>query len=572
MKLAKKIKHDTKSFYAYVRSRSSTRVKAGPLVNSDGTTMTSDEQMAEELNRYFASVFTDEDITALPDAEPVFMGSEDEILRNIEITEEMVAKYLFRLREDKASGADELSPRFLLSIANEIVGPLTMIFRKSLTSGIVPDDWRTANVAPVFKKGKRSLCENYRPISLTSQICKLFETIVRDAVVKHLESHSLITESQHGFRRGHSCLSNLLDFLDKLTKSLNDGRTSDIIYLDFAKAFDKVPHKRLISKIRCHGIDGQVLSWIEAWLRDRRQRVCLRGSSSSWCRVCSGVPQGSVLGPVLFLIFINDLDTGVSSDVLKFADDTKLFREVTSRQDSICIQEDLNRLVEWARIWQMQFNEGKCKVMHLGGRNEKFSYTMNNHVLEETTLERDLGIQVSSDLKVSIHCQHSYNRANRILGLIKRTFVCRDQKTMINLYRTMVRPHLEYSVSAWSPHYKKDRILLERIQHRFTRFIPGCASLPYEERLRKLGLWSLEERRNRADLIEVYKILNGLSSPSLKSLFVLDSYGKTRGTQYEIVQTSIYSGCQKILLQRKCRWQMECLVRGCCLGFLTKWI
>ena len=234
-------------------------MKAGLLVNRDGATMTSDEQMAEELNKYFASVFTDEDTTVLPDAEPVFMGSEDEILRNIEITEEIVAKYLFQLREDKASGADELSPRFLLSIAGELVGPLTIIFRKSLASGIVPDDWRTANVAPVFKKGKRSLFENYRPISLTSQICKIFETVVRDAVVKHLESHNLIRESQHGFRRGHSRLSNLLGFLDKLTKSLNDGRTSDIIYLDFAKAFDKVPHKRLISKIRRHGIDGQML-------------------------------------------------------------------------------------------------------------------------------------------------------------------------------------------------------------------------------------------------------------------------------------------------------------------------
>ena len=152
-------------------------------------------------------------------------------------------------------------------------------------------------------------------------------------------------------------------------------------------------------------------------MRDRGQRVCLRGSSSSWCRVCSGVRQGSVLGPVLFLIFINDLDSGVSNEVLEFADDTKLFREVASRQDSICIQEDLNRLVEWAGIWQMQFSEGKCKVMHLGSRNEKFSYTMNNHVLEETNLEKDLGIQVSYDLKVSIHCQHSYNRANRMLGL-----------------------------------------------------------------------------------------------------------------------------------------------------------
>ena len=318
---------------------------------------------------------------------------------------------------------------------------------------------------------------------------------------------------------------------------MNEGRSSDVIYLDFAKAFDKVPHQRLLVKLRAHGVDGVLLTWIGSWLRDRKQRVCMRGSSSSWCRVSSGVPQGSVLGPILFLVFINDLDVGIRSDIWKFADDTKILRVVEEDGGADMLQSDLDRLVDWSNTWQMQFNEKKCKVMHIGRRNKMFRYSMNQHVLDETVEERDLGVMMSSDLKPSVHCRLAYNRANGILGLIRRTFMYRDPQTLLCLYKTMVRPHLEYAVSAWSPQYKKDNVLLERIQHRFTRMIPGFAGLSYEERLLRLGLWSLEERRNRADLIEVFKILAGVSaSPVLGSMFVVDGSGRTRGHSKKLIK------------------------------------
>ena len=529
-KLATNIKSDTKSFFAYVRSKSSSTVKTGPLVDDSGVTMESDVEMAERLSRYFASVFTEEDLTSVPTPEPVFTGPSEEALKDIDISEEIIRKHLRKLRVDKASGADDLSPRLLLMVSDLIERPLAIILQKSMESGIVPMDWRLANVAPVFKKGRRTECENYRPISLTSQICKMFETIIRDAIVTHLEVNDLIGSSQHGFRNGHSCLSNLLCFLDKVTGSIKDGIPSDVGYLDFAKAFDKVPHQRLLAKLRAHGIGGNLLKWIESWLKDRKQRVCLRGSSSSWSRVGSGVPQGSVLGPVLFLIFINDLDLGVTGDILKFADDTKLLGRVENEAGSVSLQDDLNRLMNWSTTWQMQFNASKCKVMHIGNRNPKYSYSMNQHVLEETSKERDLGYIMSSDAKPSFHCHQAYSRANRMLGLISRTFVGRDPRILLCLYKTLVRPHLEYAVSAWSPQYKKDKALLERIQHRFTRMFPGFSKLSYEDRLQRLGLWSLEERRNRADLIEVYKILTGLSSsPSLRSMFVVQADSKTRG-------------------------------------------
>jgi len=221
--------------------------------------------------------------------------------------------------------------------------------------------------------------------------------------------------------------------------------------------------------------------------------------------VFSGVPQGSVLGPVLFLIFINDLDLNIHNLLFKFADDTKLCAKISTNEDIEKLQEDLNTLQEWVRDWQTQFNVQQCKVMRVGsgiGSNALSEYSMGNQKLKYCFEERDLRVIMCADLKVGSLCAEACKKANRMLG-IKRTFVVRSTEAMVNLYKTMVRPHLEYCVSAWSPHYIKDKLLLEQVQHRFTRLLPGFRSLSYDERLHQLRLWTLEERRNRADLIDV---------------------------------------------------------------------
>jgi len=422
----------------------------------------------------------------------------------------------------------------LKALSEVIAVPVAIIFRKSLNTGTVPRDWRTANVSPLFKKGSKHQVNNYRPVSLTSQIGKVMESILRDALLHHLDRHNLIRNSQHGFRKGYSCASNLLAFLESVTASLDELHNVDTVYFDLAKAFDTVPHQRLLTKLEAHGIDGLLINWIKAWLSDRWQRVCLDGVCSSWRKVWSGVPQGSVLGPILFLIFINDLDDHLSAKVLKFADDTKLFNTVDNQQHGQSLQNDIDILGNWALNWQMKFNVEKCKVVHYGKSSIRFQYSLYGQPIAESTEEKDLGVVFSSDLKVGTQCREAYSKASQALGLLHRVIKYRNPSVLLPLYKSLVRPHLEYCSVVWSPHYVKDKVLLERVQHRFTRMFPELKSLPYEERLRRLGLWSLEERRNRADLLELFKMIKGFSRVSWSQFFVRIENSTTRGHSWKL--------------------------------------
>ena len=544
-KLAKKIKTDSKSFYAYVRSKSKCRSGIGPLMSASGTITESDAEMCEVLNEYFSSVFTKENENAMPSPVQVYTGPASDELNDVQLSEDIVMKKLSLLRVDKSPGADALSPRYLREIRNEICQEVLAIWSMSLRDGVVPEDWKMANVCPIFKKGKRSDAANYRPVSLTSQLGKLLESVIRDSLVDHLDRFNLIRESQHGFRKGHSCQSNLLIFLDRITTWIDNGEPADAIYLDFAKAFDKVPHARLIQKLRGHGIGGKVLAWIREWLKERKQRVCINGVCSGWREVVSGVPQGSVLGPVLFLIFINDLDKDVANDILKFADDTKLFGRTGGVLGSETIQDDLERLYRWSTEWQMLFNITKCKVLHFGRNNANQIYYLNGIRLEECDSERDLGVETMSNLKASTQCRNACAKSIKVLGMINRTVVFKDKEILLCLYKSLVRPLLEYCTPVWSPHYIQDKSLIERVQHRFTRMIRGMRHQSYEYRLEMLGIWSLEERRNRADLIEVFKIMRGFSTSSLKCMFELNVGLATRGHSLKLVKHRCQSDTRK---------------------------
>ncbi len=400
----------------------------------------------------------------------------------------------------------------------------------------MPEDWRLANVTPIFKKGSKQDKANYRPISLTSVVCKLMESVIRDKVTTFVEQNNLIRNSQHGFSRGKSCLTNLLSFFDKITDEVDKGNSIDVVYLDFAKAFDKVPHQRLLNKIKSLGVSGNVHRWIEGWLSNRKQRVVINGEESDWVNVTSGVPQGSVLGPLLFLIYINDIDKDVTGIISKFADDTKLGRVVKNNIDKNCMQQDLNVLSDWANKWQMKFNASKCKVIRFGNNKTQSEYMMDGQVLSYVEEEKDLGVIIHRSLKNSRQCQEAVKKANKVLGMIKRNITCRKKEVILPLYRSLVRPHLEYCVQFWSPSLVKDISLMEKVQRRATKIISGMHTLSYEERLEECNLFSLGRRRLRGDMIQMFKIWKGIDRLSFSDLGIEVNSGVTRGHQIKLVK------------------------------------
>ena len=386
-----------------------------------------------------------EDTSSLPVPETKFNGSEGERLGQLVVTPEVVASKINNMKENKSQspGVDGISPKILKEIVEQISTPLAQVFNMSLQEGIVPLEWKEANIIPLFKKGSRNKSVNYRPVSLTSVICKLLETIIRDHMMDFLVKHKLINPSQHGVLKARSCLT--IFVVEEITKWVDEGSPVDIIYLGFQKAFDKVPHQRLILKLKSHGMGNSIINWIEQWLTDRRQRIVVDGDVSSWKSVLSGVPQGSVLGPILFLVYIDDLEEGVTGNKLKFADDTKLFRKIKEIGDKKKLQDDIDKLVRWSEKWQMLFNVGKCKCLHTGPGNTGMNYEMGGTILSKTGKEKDLGVTMNANMKVSEQCRIAASKGNQVLGMIRRniTYMYKEKSLIVPLYKAIVRPHLE---------------------------------------------------------------------------------------------------------------------------------
>ena len=296
------------------------------------------------------------------------------------------------------------------------------------------------------------------------------------------------------------------------------------------KAFDLVSHKHLLLKLEKHGINGQIGNWIKAFLENRKQKVVIRGHESDELDVLSGVPQGSVLGPLLFLIFINDLPKCTACPVCLFADDSKIYSKVPRANKVLpelegsqeILQKDLDELYKWAEKWKMSFNVNKCKIMHLGYDNGKHEYNLNGITLMETTEEKDLGVLIDNNLKFSSHIRSLVSKANRMIGLIKISFESIDKEMFLILYKSLIRPLLEYCVHAWSPHFETDITLLENVQRRATRMVREFNQLSYENRLKELGLTKLKDRRTRGDMILTYRLLKGEEGIDFRKFFTLD--------------------------------------------------
>ena len=514
-KITSNMKHNPKQFFGYLNSKRKIKNGVSELKDKNGNLCEKSLDNANILGNFFASTFVQEsqdfDYTINEDTEPHVNEISDIVFSLDEIR-----NYLSHLNIYKSGGPDQIHPKLLktLSKNSDFVLAVTGLFNQCIASGSLPKIWKTAQVTALHKKGPKWDAYNYRPISLTCILCKVFEKVVRNHVMDHFIP--FVSDAQHGFLKGKSCLSNLFECFDKIDEIVNGGGDVDILYLDFQKAFDTVPHGRLIHKLKSYGITGKTLDIIEDFLSSRTFRVKVGDTLSDVFKVTSGVPQGSVLGPLLFLIYINDIPNGIKSFLLLFADDLKLIVNANLKDVT---QQDLDLLGEWQKKWLLSFNttDNKCKVLSVsksGTRENISKYYLNDILLPNVAAERDLGVNIESNLAWGSNIHSNISKAKKCIGWVKRNVISRNADVMVNIYKSLIRPHLEYCVQLWNPkaeHGNWATIMnLESVQREFTRLIDGIGLLTYKERLEKLRLTTLIERRARGDLIEVFKIFRGL--------------------------------------------------------------
>jgi len=524
------------NFFKYVNNKIVVKSGVAPLKDSNGILITDDRSKADVLSNYFGSMFTNDDNLIKCDS----LSTDDVTynphkLSDINFNIDGVYRILHNLKAKSSKGPDGYSAMFIKNLASSIAFPLTILFNESFCAGIIPSVWKQALIIPSFKKGLASDPNNYRPISLTCICCKVMESVVKEQTLTFLLKNNKITKQQHGFLARHSTCTELLESTNEWLLKLNSRSSVDVIYIDFRRAFDSVVHSKLLYKLHNIGIEGKLLCWIAEFLSGRSQSVIIGESVSNSVPVISGVPQGSVLGPLLFLVFINDLCDVFGPDIkIKlFADDAKIYMSINNILDQHVLQQGLNSLSHWADIWQLQVSVPKCSVLHLGSRNGCMSYNLNGVVLPDVKSVVDLGITVDSNLRYKLHINNIVTKAHQRACLIMRCFKSRDPTLLFKAFCVYVRPLVEYCVPVWSPSYSTDINKIEAVQRRFTKRLFNFRCLPYCDRLLKLGADSLEVRRLKLCLVMIYKITHDIVAIDVDSMFEM-SKNCTRGHNFKI--------------------------------------
>ena len=387
---------------------------------------------------------------------------------DITLTTQGVLNLLRGIDVNKAVGPDNLSPRVLNDLSETLAEAITTIYQKSLEEETVPNDWLNARVVPMYKKkGERYDCENYRPISITCILCKVMEHIVASHIRKHLETNNILYPLQHGFRSKRSCETQLLEFINDITKNMENGLQADICILDFSKAFDKVGHRRLLEKLKWCGIGGEINAWIKSFLTARTQTVVLDGISSDFASVISGAAR---------------------------------------------FQQDLDLLSEWGKTWMMEFHQDKCEIITITRKRNPtlYPYRLGEHLLNHVDCSKYLGVIVSRDLRWNDHINYITNKATNTLNFLRRNLQIGNTKIKAIAYQTLVRPQLEYCQTVWDPYTQEQKQKLELVQRRTARFVVRNYSrtASVTTMLVKLRWKTLEERRKNARLETFYKIIN----------------------------------------------------------------
>ena len=485
-----KVKSNPKYFYSYAKRFTKQKQTISMLFNSDNSICTNPKQIADILQNQFKSVFSDPK-NANMDATNFEVPDVSIPGESLKFSEEDVRNAISSIKPDAAAGPDGIPAILLKSCSATISKPIFLLWSKSFEEGTVPSYYKNSLICPLYKKGSRAQAANYRPVSLTSHIIKIFERVLRKQLVRHLESNNLLCSQQHGFRSGHSCLTQLLHHFDDILQNYLDGNDTDCIYLDYAKAFDKVDHKLLLKKMAKYGIHSKTIQWIDSFLFGRTQKVVVDGQLSFATLIISGVPQGTVLGPILFLIFINDITFCISNSMIRcFADDTRIMRAISAYEDMAQLQQDLDKVVKWSVENNMTLHEDKFEYMahscnrnnllqHLPFNSEIYQYSTNKGVLTPVNHLKDLGVTVNSTLNWTTHIKAIAIKARQKAAWVFSVFHSRDTVTMLTLYKSLVRSLLEHCCPVWNPQKISDIQELEGVQRTFTAHIAGCQDLDY---------------------------------------------------------------------------------------------
>ena len=486
----------------------------------NGEIIESDYEKAEALNNFFIEQSTLDDSNA---SLPEFYPPNYELLENFHITNDDVTEAIKIVKSNKAPGPDLISPRLYKEGADQLVPHLRKLFNLSLAVGEFPVAWKRSNVTAIHKKDDRANPGNYRPISLLNYDGKLMERCIHKHVSNYLIEHFVITPNQSGFQAGDSTVNQLLYICNEISNALDNNKELRIVFLDISKAFDRVWHKGLLFKLKSVGISGNLLNWFTNYLSDRYQRVCIRNATSSWKKISAGVPQGSILGPLLFVIFINDIVNDINSFIRLFADDTCIFEIVDDPIASAAVlNDDLKKILIWAKTWLVLFNAIKTEVLLATKKRIKLYHPplfMGDTQIKEVLKHKHLGLMISSDFTWNSHTKIIQEKAFKRLGALRRHKFDLDRRSLSKSYTTFVRPMLEYSDIIWDNCNLETRRNLENVQLDAARILTGATKLCSTQKLyNDTCVEPLKNRRDKHKLCQLYKMINDLTPPYLQQL------------------------------------------------------
>ena len=529
----------TKKFWSYVKSKTASQ-RIPEFISYNGVVRSKPEDQANLFNNFFFEQFSD---ASLYDIDIDYSNDSH---FDIEFDHRRIRKLLSGINSNKAYGPDNIHGKLLKNCAVGLAYPLSLIFHSSYNVGTLPTEWKLGHVVPIFKKGDKHEVSNYRPISLTCLIVKILERIIKDELLNH--TCNLLDDRQHGFLAEKSCATNMLGLCDSLALSLNENIRTDVIYFDFAKAFDSVNHDLLLNKLKNNfNIDGRLLKFLTDYLRDRQQRVLVGGKLSALKNAQSGVPQGSILGPFLFVLFINDITDGISTgtQLSLYADDTKIWRSIKTGSDIDRLQKDIEYLHDWSLLNKMKFHPNKCKVLSVTGRMTEplsllsvlpfynFVYSLGGTPLDYVDCEKDLGVMVTSNLDWKEQCSKVLSKANQKLGMSRRNchFVIDSNRRRV-LYLTLVRSQFEHCSIIWRPVTKTQISTLDGLQKRAIKWILHEEYISYSpstyiQKCKQLKIMPIADRFDFLDLIFFFKIVKGLVPVSLPA-YIIPYQGHSR--------------------------------------------